>query len=238
MKTRSIQQIVQDEVHRWEIAHAEPPKVPELINVITISREPGSGGNILAERLGDELGYDVYHQKILHRMAESTHLSTSFLERLDEKELSPFQNYIYSLADHHPHLTRDQYLRHLLKIINSIGKHGNAVIVGRGAHFILPPASRLSVRVVASQQLRIERVSRDFGLSMQEAKRRVRKTETDRREFNRKYFNADISEPENYDMIINTGRLSIEAAVHCIKYTIKNETGVRALKGDNTIISS
>ena len=172
MKARSVQQIVQDQVHLWQIAHTEAPKIPGLISVITISREPGSGGNILAERLGDELGYDVYHQKILHQMAESTHISTSFLEHLDEKGLNPIQNCIFSLVDHR-HLWPDQYLRHLLKIIGSIGKHGHAVVVGRGANFILPPAQRLSVRVVAPQQLRIERVSRDFGISMQEAKQRV-----------------------------------------------------------------
>jgi cytidylate kinase len=237
MKARSVQQIVQDEVHRWQIAHAEPSKLTEPISVVTISREPGSGGNILAERLGEELGYDVYHQKILHQMAESTHLSTSFLEHLDEKGLNPIQNYIYSLEDHRNHLSTDKYLRHLLKIIKSIGNHGRAVIVGRGAHFILPPGNRFSVRVVAPQQLRIERVARDFGISMQEAKQRVRRTESDRKAFNRKYFNADVTEPENYDLVINTGRLSIEDAVRCIKYTLENEIGVSDLKGNNPVLS-
>jgi cytidylate kinase len=128
------------------------------------------------------------------------------------------------------HLWPDQYLRHLVKIIGSIEKHGHAVVVGRGANFILPPAKRLSVRVVAPQQLRVERVSRDFGISLQEAKRRVRQTESDRKAFNRKYFNADIAAPENYDMVINTGLLSIEAAAQCIKCALGNEAGMRAVK--------
>jgi cytidylate kinase len=219
--------MVQDQVHRWQIVHAKAPKMPGEVSVITISREPGSGGNILAEKLGDELGYDVYHQKILHQMAESTHLSKSFLECLDEKGLNPIQNCIRSLVDHR-HLWPDQYLRHLLKIIESIGRHGHAVVVGRGANFILPPAKRFSVRVVAPQQLRIERVSRDFGISMQEAKQRVRQTESDRKAFNRKYFNADVTAPENYDIVINTGLLSIEAAANCIRSAIGNEAEVRA----------
>jgi len=227
MKARSVQQIVQDQVHRWQFTHAKTPKMPELINVITISREPGSGGNILAERLSDELGYEVYHQKILHRMAESTHLSTSLLEHMDEKGLNLFQNYFYSLEDRR-HLWPDQYLRHLLNIIKSIGKEGHAVIVGRGANFILSPEKRFSVRVVAPQQLRIERVSRDFGISMQQAKQRICRTESDRKAFNQKYFHADFSAPENYDMVINTGCLSIEAAVQCIKSAIGNQTDIRA----------
>ena len=224
MKARSVQQIVQDQVKRWQIAHAEAPKIPERISVITISREPGSGGNILAERLGDELGYDVYHQKILHLMAESTHISMSFLEQLDEKGLTLVEDCLWSLVNHR-HLWPDQYLRHLVKIIGSIGKHGHAVIVGRGANFILPPAKRLSVRVVAPQEFRIKRVSRDFGISMQEAKRRVSRTESDRKAFIRKYFNADVSAPGNYDMVIDTGLLGIEAAVRPHQMRHGNKAG-------------
>jgi len=224
MKARSVQQIIQDQVKRWQIDHAEAPKIPERINVITISREPGSGGNILAERLGDELRYDVYHQKILHLMAESTNVSMTLLEQLDEKGLTLVEDCLWSLVNHR-HLWPDQYLRHLVKIIGSIGKHGHAVIVGRGANFILPPAKRLSVRVVAPQELRIQRVSQDFGVSMQEAKRRVSRTESDRKAFIRKYFKADVSAPENYDMVIDTGLIGIEAAAHSIKYAIGDKAG-------------
>ena len=222
MKARSVQQIVQDQVHGWQIAHTEAPKIPEPISVITISREPGSGGNILAERLGDELGYDVYHQKIIHQMAESTDISESFLEQVDEKGLGFVEDRICSLLNPR-RLGQDQYFRQLLKIIRSIGKHGHAVLVGRGANFILPFAKRLSVRLVAPQELRIKRVSRDFGVSMQEAKRRVSQTELNRKAFIRKYFNADVSAPENYNMVINTGLFSIESAVYCIKCAIEDK---------------
>jgi len=222
MKARSVQQIVQDQVKRWQIAHAGAPKTQEPISVITISREPGSGGNILAERLGDELGYDVYHQKIIHLMAESTHIRMSFLEQLDEKGSNLVEDCLWALANSR-HLWPDQYFRHLVKVIGSIGRHGHAVVVGRGANFILPPAKRLSVRVVAPENFRIKRVSRDFGVSMQEAKNRVRRTESDRKAFIRKYFNADVSAPKNYDMVIDTELLGIEDAVRRIKSVLGNK---------------
>jgi len=224
MKARSVQQIVQEQVKRWQISHAKAPKIPERVSVITISREPGSGGNILAERLGHELGYDVYHQKIIHLMAESTNISMRFLAQLDEKGLTLVEDCIWSLVNHR-HLWPDQYLKHLVKVIGSIGKHGHAVIVGRGANFILPTSKRLSVRVVAPQEFRIKKVSRDFGVSMREAKRRMGRTESDRKAFIQKYFNADISAPGIYDMVIDTGLLGIEAAAERIKRAIGNKAG-------------
>ena len=99
---------------------------------------------------------------------------------------------------------------------DGIGKHGRAVIVGRGANFILPPDNRVRIRVVAPQITRIQNVAKNFKVSEDEAKRRVIRTESDRRAFIRKYFNADITDPINYDLIINTGTLSIDEAVDII----------------------
>jgi cytidylate kinase len=103
-----------------------------------------------------------------------------------------------------------------MHVIGTIGKHGRAVVVGRGANFILPPEQRFRVRITASQRLRVENVARHFNLSPDEAKRRVIKTESNRKAFIRKYFNADIADPTNYDLVINTDKLSVGNAVDLI----------------------
>jgi cytidylate kinase len=53
-------------------------------------------------------------------------------------------------------------------------------------------------------------------VSRDEAKKRVIRTESDRRAFIRKYFNADISEPTQYDLVINTENISIETAAKTV----------------------
>lgn len=137
------------------------------------------------------------------------------LATLDERGLSILEDWISSLV-YDRHLWPDQYLRHLMNVIGTIGKHGRAVVVGRGANFVLPLEQRFRVRVTASQRLRIENVARDYNLSPEEAKRRVIKTESDRKAFIRKYFNADIANPTNYDLIINTETLTVDNAVDVI----------------------
>jgi cytidylate kinase len=217
MKTasRSIQKIIEDQFKKWR---ADRPKIGhEPLNkpVLTVSREPGSGGSIVAKKVAEDLGLDLFHQEIVHEMANSAKVSEKMFETLDEKRLNTLENWISSLVDAR-HLWPDKYLEHLMRIIGIIGHHGCAVIVGRGANFILPPESRLRVRVIAPLENRVKHVSDTFSVPATEAKRRIIRTESERKAFVRNYFNADISAPENYDMVVNTGTMSIEKAAETI----------------------
>ena len=80
----------------------------------------------------------------------------------------------------------------------------------------MSPQGRLRIRVTAPMDVRIARVANDYGATREDAQRRIIRTESNRRAFIRKYFNADISDPKNYDLIINTELLSIDTAVECV----------------------
>jgi cytidylate kinase len=220
-KKRSVIKIVEEQVKKWQIMKVKEKKEAIVLPVITISREPGSGGRIVATELGKKLGLDVFHQEIINEMAESAQVSSRILKTLDEKGLSVLEEWITSLVDNQ-HLWPDQYLRHLMKVIGTIGKHGSAVIVGRGANFVLPPEGRIRVRIIAPLDVRVENVSSNFEVSAEDAKRHIIRTESERKAFIRKYFNADITDPINYDLVLNTGTLSIEAAVNAIKNASKS----------------
>lgn len=212
---KSISQIIEDQVHRWQLQQKEKPAEKVVTPVVTISREPGSGGRIVAQKLAETLGIEVFHQEVLHEMAKRAEVSEQLLATLDEKGLSILEDWIASLVNDR-HLWPDQYLQHLMNVIGTIGKHGRAVVVGRGANFILPPQQRFRVRITAPQRLRIDNVAHEFNLSPDEAKRRVIKTESNRKAFVRKYFNADIADPTNYDLVLNTQTLSVDNAVEVI----------------------
>ncbi len=215
-RKRSIEQIIEKQVKKWQMARKEKkdetqPEMP----VFTISREPGSGGRIIAKALGEKLGLDVFHQEIIHEMAESAHVGSQLVEILDEKGLSLLEDWVHSLVNER-HLWPDRYMKHLMKVVGTIGRHGGAVMVGRGANFILPPERRLSVRIIAPRESRVRNVAETFELSTEEAERRLARTEANRKAFVRKYFYTDIANPLHYDLIINTGNIRIETAVKAI----------------------
>lgn len=214
MKTTA--QIIEEQVGRWEKRRSDEDKRAPVMHVITFSREPGSGGSIIAKALSDQLELAFFHHEIIHKMAESASISARLMETLDEKGISVLDDWISTLVNE-KHLWPDQYLRHLLRVVGAIASHGRAVIVGRGASFIIPSENNFRVRVVAPLETRVQNVARDFTVSYDDAKRRVLRTESERRAFVRKYFHDDIAASVNYDLVLNTANLSIEKAVSGIK---------------------
>ena len=212
---KSIPRIIEEQVQRWQIMQKEGKEEKEGVSVITVSREPGSGGRVVATRLAEKLGIAIFHQEVINEMAKSADVSEKLVETLDERGLSILEDWISSLV-HERHLWPDRYMQHLMKVVGTIGKHGRSVVVGRGANFILPPEKRFSVRIVGPQAWRINNVAKEFDMSSEDAKRRVMRTESDRRAFIRKYFNADIADPTNYDLVVNTATLKVDDAVKVI----------------------
>ena len=213
-RRRSIEQIVEEQVHRWDYTHREPKLEKMPRHVITLSREPGSGGELVAKGISEHLNLDLFHQKVIHEIARSAKVSSQLVQSLDEKALNLLEDSIAAAIEKH-HLWPDEYLKHLLKVIGTIGNHGGAVIIGRGANFILPRGNTFRIRVIASPEFRAEKVAETFDITLDDAKRRILKTESDRKAFVRKYFHKDIADPANYDVVLNTGSISIAEAIEC-----------------------
>jgi len=214
-KSRSIEQIIEEQVRKWQLSKTAPKTEVLFRPIVTISREPGSGGNVIGDRLARRLDLDLFHQEVIHAMAKSAKVSARLLETLDERGLSMLDDWMAYLVDAR-HMWPDQYIKHLMKVIGAIGRHGGAVLIGRGANFILPPERHFSVRVIAPFEMRAANVARNHQVTEKEARSRITKTDSQRRAFIRKYFNTSIADPIHYSMVINTGSASIDGAVEAI----------------------
>lgn len=215
-KDESIYQFVKHQIRKWEIPPAEPDrKVQVRIQVITLSMQPGSGGSLVAREVAKRLGFDYFHRHIIEGIAKSAKIRASVIDSLEKERLSGIEDFIASLYKDQ-YLYPGIYMDHLLKVINTIAEHGRAVIVGRGANFILPPEKRFSVRVIAPLQVRIQNIVRAYNVKEEAARQRVIRREARRGAFVRKSYDADIADPNNYDLTLNTSRMSIESAAETI----------------------
>ena len=211
---KAIHQLIEEQVRRWEILKKEKSETAPL-PVITVSREPGSGGKFVAKAVAEKLGLDLFDQELINAMAENTDTNTRVIRTLDERGLSMLEDWV-SAAISDRHLWPDEVSRMLMQVIGTIGRHGNAIIVGRGANFVLPPENRFRVRIIAPLEKRINCVAETYAVSKPEAQKHVLRTEAERRAFIRKYFHSDIRDPANYDMVLNTGTLSVDSAAAAI----------------------
>jgi cytidylate kinase len=158
--------------------------------------------------------------QIIQHVAESAKMSRKVIESLDEREVTRRDSWLTALFQDH-HLWPDEYLQHLTKVIGTVGRYGNAIIVGRGANYILPQGKTFRVRIIAPLEDRIRYVMEDRGCVKTEAEQYVVKAENDRNAFIRKYFNADVTDPKQYDIVINTAGVTMEGATEAIKAAFK-----------------
>ena len=212
----SIDQFVKQQVKKWSDQFAaKKGVVDERIPVITVSMEPGSGGSLIARRVAERLGFDWFHRDIVEKIAKTAKIRSAVVNSLEKERLSGVKDFISSLVEKH-YIHPDTYLKHLLPVISTIAKHGRAVIVGRGANFILPAEDIFAVRVIAPLEKRIHDVALHHNVTTEEARRRVIRRESRRKAFVRRTFNADIANPGHYDLTINTGKMSVDAAVEAV----------------------
>ena len=186
---------------------------------LTISRQIGSLGGAIVEEVAGTLCWRVYDREIVDSIAQSAHVRQRLVEQLDEKA----QNLVHETVRRFLRMAEggsfglEEYHEGLLRTLAGLAGRGNAILVGRGANFVLHgEKGGLHVRIVASDELRIERLRRRWDLSLSDALRRMRETDAERSTFVRHHFKHDIEDPRFYDLILNTDFLSPQQVVAAI----------------------
>jgi len=142
-------------------------------------------------------------------------MSDKVIKSMDEKSISFIDSVISSFFAAR-HIWPNEYLRHLSLVMHANAKHGNVIMIGRGGSFILKDDA-FRVRIIAPQEMRVDRLMSDRSISHEDALAYVIKYEADQIAFIRKYFNEDINDPKHYDLMINTKNVSIEIAAESVK---------------------
>ncbi len=207
---RSMEALVDEQARRWALPH-EGRRHDVRRPVITVARLHGARGTDLARRLAEELGFDVFDQEIIHRIAESTHRSERVVTALDERNRERLTEWLTAFANP-SYMTTAEYRAHLTRVVGLVAHKGGAVIVGRGAHLILGKEGALRVLAVAPLGARIRTVMEKEGLSERAARLRIEEVEAGRRAFLTQQFHAAFADPSDFDLVVNTEALGIEGA--------------------------
>jgi cytidylate kinase len=202
--------------NRKALSTRQPPK--KLGPYISISRELGSGGTEISHLVAEKLGWQHYDRQIIETIAAQSHVREELVARFDEHIQNELETYLQNLFTKQL-LDNTHYLHHLTRVLVSIAQYGNAVILGRGANFILPPETGLRVCVVAPLEARKQRLMQRQGYDEKQALHELAQGDKERRKFFRHHFRCKPDEPCAYDVVINTGQIGMEAATDCILHT-------------------
>lgn len=184
------------------------------VRIITVEREYGSGGAVIARRLAERLGWKIWDEELTAEIARVANVDTRSAARCDERR-DPFLYRlfkVYARGSYERSLPigesrvfdTDCMVEVLHKVIENVASRGNCVIVGRGSAYILrnhPDA--FHTFIYAPVEEKISRVM-SLGKSREEARSLVEEIDAERAEFIRHYFGAQWPARWLYNIMINS----------------------------------
>jgi cytidylate kinase len=210
----SLEALVNRQIRRWELVRRSSVGERPLPS-LAISRPLGAGAAEIGRQVGEQFGYPVFDRQIVEWIAQETGRQEQLISGLDEHIRDAIDRLV-SDGFTRARFSEGDYLHQLVRILAALSERGGAVILGRGAQFVLPPAQTLRVLVVAPQSVRVERLHKSNSISMGEAEELIRQSDADRRHFLAYHFHREWDDPNDYDLCVNTGLYSLDAAARLL----------------------
>ena len=209
--------------------------------VITISRQYGSGGDEIASRLCELLGYRLFDKRMMAQIASEAGLSSKeVIDSQEERhEILSFFDRLFGHKVMEAWVSKDEatgartvelgeldskrYVTVVRDLIQTAAQQGDVVIMGRGGQVVLKDQPGvLHVRLAASFDERVRRVSEQQRFSNPEAARDfVAGRDRAATDYLRTYYGVDWDDPTLYHLELNTELWDIDAAAHIIAEALK-----------------
>ena len=151
----------------------------------------------------------------MEKLAKDLNVDISLVEDYDERRGSWLVDTIKAFSSS-ASVSEVTYFRRLVRLLQALGARGECLVVGRGASFVLPLETTLRVRIVAAREDRIAFIARERGLNHTEAAHFVDTKDRDRLKFIKDHFHKDPADSQNYDLILNRSRFSVEETAEMV----------------------
>ncbi len=198
------------------------------MHFITISREFGSGGSEIAERVANALGWQLYDNSVVDAVAARLGLSVeqvssreerlpSLSERLASAMSLTTPAFVPSVSDAAASPPEDRIVDMTRRVMEEAVTSGPAVFVGRGAQCLLARRSdALHVFCYAPLDALVATTMERHALTADAARKLVMETNSRRAEYVRRYWQRDWRDVSNYHVCLNTAWLGVQGTADLI----------------------
>ena len=192
--------------------------------VITVGRQYGSGGREIGTMLAEKLGIAYYDDMLLKEAAKESGLCEDLFRSFDERPKSflysvAMDPYSFSMNHVMPKGSIEQQV--YLATYDTIKKRadkGPCGLIGRCADYALKDRDDvINLFITAPLENRIERVARRNGITRDEAKERIKRTDKSRASYYNYYSSKDWGDAKSYDLCIDSSLLGIEGTVELLE---------------------
>lgn len=192
-------------------------------NIITVSREYGSGGYEIGQKVAEALGYKFYDRELIAQLADQLMVSESYIENQENKmvkknifrELAPF--FADSMGADADYIYDEQG-----KFIVKLAEEGNCVIAGRRADYYLRNnENALHLFFYADEEYKVKRIMEAEKCSKDEALKKIADMDKRRKTSYEYTTGRKWADRHNYDRMICTSSLGSDKCVEEIVNLIK-----------------
>ena len=201
--------------------------------IITIRGQYGSWSAEIGELIAHKLNIDYIDREIIARVAQRLRQTNMKIEKKEMPPITLLEQIAEAMEQaaylgdniyagiYSPlwelSLSDTNYLSGLEQVIKKLAGSQSIVIRGRGSQFILKDfPGAFHVLIVAPIEVRVKRVKESLKINEEDARKEITRFDEGSREFVKRYFKADIADPINYDIVINTRHVNIEGAASII----------------------
>ena len=194
--------------------------------VIAITRTCGSGATSISKQLADDLCIDLYDRKLLQLASDDSginealfaqadeHVKNSLLYRVSKKvyngELIPPESDDFT--------SNDNLFNYQAKVLKELAEKESYICIGRAADYILRDNQNLiTVFIYAPLEKCIDKEMDRLGINRKQAEKHILSTDKYRREYYKYHTGREWENPYNYDLCLNTGKLTYDQCVEVIK---------------------
>lgn len=206
--------------------------------VVTISRQYGSGGSAIAERVSAALGWTLYDNDVVEQVAARLGMSTAEVSAREERVTSVVERMANAMALGVPevmpivgemmsHPSENQMVEVTRLVIDDAVRAGPAVVVGRGAQCLLASrADALHVYCYAPVDALVRYAIAHLGIPAGEAARRVQDINHQRSEYVKRHWKRDWKDFTNYDLCVNTARFGLDGSAALVRQAAEARFGL------------
>lgn len=182
--------------------------------VITIAREYGSGGRLIAQKVAEKLELVYYDNEVIDLAAKEMGFNVDVIRKVSEEKASGFMYSLSSSAFTLP--LNDQVFTMQSRIIRHLANYDACIIVSGCADYILEDYDNvLKVFIHAPLESRVRRVKESYQEKHEDYKKYVMKKDKARSNYYNYYTTKKWGQLKNFDLTINSD-LGIDKVVDII----------------------
>lgn len=206
--------------------------------LVTVSRQFGSGGSVVAARVAERLGWRLLDDTIVDAIAHEMGLSTETVRAFDERQPPLIARVADALALGAPEVVPpsagaevlspdERIVESTRRVMEAAVFQGPVVVVGRGAQVVLRErADAVHVFCYAPRDALARRVAAREHIPLAAAERRVDQINHQRASLVRLHYGHSWGAPENYHLCLNTAWLGVEGAAELVVRVVAAAVGV------------